>query len=48
MDGVLAGFVDVTPFLRQSATVENLINSERRGNRKHIHANGAHNIIIIK
>lgn len=31
MDGVLAGFVDVTPFLRQSATVENLINSERRG-----------------
>lgn len=29
MDGLLAGFVDVTPSFRQPATVENLINSER-------------------
>lgn len=29
MNGVLVGFVAVTPFFRQSATVENLIKSER-------------------
>lgn len=34
MDGVLAGFVDVTPSFRQPATVENLINSERGRKKK--------------
>lgn len=48
MDGVLAGFVDVTPSFRQPATVENLINSERGKNRKHKHANGAFNTIVVK